>query len=102
MTNKRRKRNPVRPLHAIFPARLTFQTVPAIVAARRKAVDRRYTQLLLVESAAYGLVANISSLPILMLAATNDLRMSDPKNGLFRLRILLRALNTDWRAIRLQ
>src|SRR4051812_25889922 len=67
MTNSRRKSKPVRRLHAILAAGWKFQTVPTMAINRSKAVEMRWAQLLDVKSAAYGLVANIISLPVLML-----------------------------------
>jgi len=52
-------------LQTILPASQKFQRVPATEAINRKAAERTYHQLLAVYSTAYGLVASISSLPVL-------------------------------------
>jgi hypothetical protein len=53
-------------LHAIFPARWKFQTVPAIARAIKREVENMYRQLFAVESTANGLVAKIISFPVLI------------------------------------
>jgi hypothetical protein len=52
-------------LQKIFPAREKFQSVPTREAIKKIAVERKHHQLLAGCSAAYGLVASISSLPVL-------------------------------------
>ena len=49
----------------ILPATQKFQRVPATEAINRKAVERKYHQLLAGYSTAYGLVASTSSFPVL-------------------------------------
>src|SRR5580692_2901770 len=66
MTKNRRISSPAKRLQTILPAREKFQRVPARDSARRNAVESIYHQLRAVESAAYGLVANMSSLPVRM------------------------------------
>jgi hypothetical protein len=57
--------NPERMLQIIFPGREKFQSVPKREANNKIAVERKHHQLLAGCSAAYGLVARISSLPVL-------------------------------------
>jgi hypothetical protein len=66
MTKNRRISNPEKMLQIILAARLKFQTVPTSAATRRSPVESTYHQLLAVKSPAYGLVAKINSLPVLM------------------------------------
>ena len=46
--------------------RVVLPESPAMAAAERLAVERRYAQLLAGKSTAYGLVARMSSFPVLM------------------------------------
>src|SRR5438477_9585683 len=66
MTKNRRQSIPAKKLQTILPIRWKFQSVPAIAHARRNAVDSTHAQLLAEESAAYALVANTISFPVLM------------------------------------
>src|SRR5579859_849725 len=56
---------PVKTLQTTRAMGWKFQSVPARAAAKRKPVERMHHQLLHVESTAYGLVAEIKSLPVL-------------------------------------
>jgi len=55
----------VKRLQTILPARWKLKSVPVTATANKNPVESTHHQLVAVESTAYGLVAKISSLPVL-------------------------------------
>jgi hypothetical protein len=66
MTKKRSAKRPASTLEAILNSSCSSRIVPTMAASRRPPVERTHHQLRIVESWANGLVAKISSFPLLM------------------------------------